>query len=57
MAKCPHCKGTGVAPIRLPQECIGCQKKITVTFETTEEMLATEGRVWCSECKKEGRDG
>lgn len=52
--KCPHCKGTGEAPIRLKQECVGCQKQLTVTFADTAEMLATEGRVYCKDCKPTG---
>jgi hypothetical protein len=49
--RCPHCKGTGVAPIRLQQECVGCQRKLIVTFEDTAEMARSDGRVYCKDCQ------
>ena len=51
MSICPHCKGTGKAPLTLKQECIGCQRTLTVKFASIEEMVAGDGRVYCSECK------
>lgn len=51
--KCPHCKGTGEAPIRLKQECIGCQKEITVTFKDVAEMVKGDGRVYCADCRQD----
>ena len=61
MRTCPHCKGTGKAPIKLPQECCGCQKKVTLTFDTHAEMIRHDGRVYCADCQSAGpqasRDG
>lgn len=52
MARCPHCKGTGQAPIKLAQECISCQKKVMVTFESASDLAQHDGAVYCDECKK-----
>lgn len=52
MAKCPHCKRTIPAPIKLPQECVGCQKRIIVTFESLADVAENSGFVYCTECKK-----
>jgi hypothetical protein len=58
MPICSHCKGTGEALIKLQQECIGCQRKITVTFESTADLVKSDGRVFCADCKaaRAGRD-
>ncbi len=54
--RCPHCKGTGEAPTRLRQECLGCQRKVMVSFETTDDLAKHDGRVYCDECKRNGVD-
>jgi hypothetical protein len=54
MPRCPHCKGTGEAPIKLQQECVGCQRKMTVVFETHEDMVRYDGLIYCRDCKPSG---
>lgn len=52
MSICPNCKGTGVAPLKLVQECVGCQRKMTVTFKAHEDLTRHDGVVYCSDCTK-----
>jgi len=55
MPKCPHCNGTGQAPIKLKQECVACQRKLSLTFKDHDEFMAfatKDGLVYCDECKK-----
>lgn len=57
MAICKHCEGTGVAPDKLTLECIGCQRKVTVTFRSLADLTEKCLNVLCSDCKtKEGTD-
>lgn len=49
---CPHCDGTGEAPDVVTLECIGCQKKVKVTYRSTAELMALCDSVRCADCKK-----
>lgn len=53
MAKCPHCEGTGIAPDKITLECVGCQKKVVVTYRSTAEVLSACASVRCADCKKQ----
>lgn len=52
MAKCPHCDGTGEAPEKITLECVGCQRKVVVTYTSTAEIAAKCESVRCADCKK-----
>ena len=49
--RCRHCKGTGEAPDKLTLECVNCQKKVTIVFNTTAELIEKSTDVLCSDCK------
>lgn len=50
MSRCPHCKGTGEVPDKIEQECIGCQRKVTITWDA-DRAAGYDGRVYCRDCK------
>lgn len=52
MAKCTHCDGTGQAPDKITLECVGCQRKVTVTYSSTAEIAKLCEDVRCTDCKK-----
>lgn len=54
MAECPHCKGTGIAPDKITLECVGCQKKVVVTYTSTADIREKCESVRCADCKKQG---
>ena len=51
--KCPQCKGTGEVPLKLQQECISCQRKVIMTFDSHEDFVRHDGRVYCDDCQPE----
>lgn len=51
MRECKHCKGTGVAPDKITLECIGCQRKVVVTYSNTAELAEKAERVLCGQCR------
>lgn len=52
MSKCSHCGGTGIAPDRLTLECVTCQCKVVVTFNTAADLVEKCKDVQCANCKK-----
>lgn len=58
MSACPHCKGTGKAPGSgtAKLECVGCQRPVSVDYESSAELVRICVDVRCRDCAKAARD-
>lgn len=52
MRNCPTCKGTGIAPETIQLECIGCQRRVAVTYTDSADLRAKCEEVRCADCRR-----
>ena len=49
--RCKHCDGTGEVPDKITLECVNCQRKVTVTYDSISDLTAKCETLLCADCK------